>query len=72
MYSKKKYLIIGTIVLLTLAGVLVMNKIYQNKLEAKDMQIADLEMELESIGDTTTVYRLVCDVKAGNESFDYQ
>lgn len=71
MYSKKKIIIIAMIILLTIAGVLVMNKIYQNKLQEKDLSIAELEIELERIGDTTIVYRLASDVKGGNKCNEY-
>lgn len=72
MYSKKKIIIVVLIIMLAVAGVLVMNKIYQNKLEEKDLSIAELEMELERIGDTTVVYRLTSDVKSGNECKEYE
>lgn len=67
MYVKRKYIIIAVIVLLTIIGILAMQKMYKQQLAVKDKEISNLETEIARMGEMTIVYRTVTDVKAGNE-----
>ncbi len=72
MYSKKIYIIIAAIVLLGgVLGVVIMQRTYEKKIDKKDATIAQLQKELNRIGELTYVYRLATDAKAGNECNDY-
>lgn len=73
MYDKKKYfVIVGIFALSLLLIILVMQKIYRNTINEKDILINQLQTELDRIGEMETVYRLVTNVKAGNKCNDYE
>lgn len=72
MYSRKKYIIAIVVVLITLIlGSLVVYKIFQDRLNDKDAKITELQNRVDEIGEFTGAYRLMTNVKAGNECNDY-
>lgn len=72
MYSKKKIFIKAFLTLFIGAGMLTLIYFYQTKLEEKELEITILKEQLNTVEETSIVYRLSSDVKAGNACKDYE
>jgi hypothetical protein len=74
MYSKKKYFIMATVLVLLLAasGVFIMKKNYDNIIARREEEINNLQMKLDEIGELVTVYQLNTDAKSGTKMQNFQ
>jgi tetrahydromethanopterin S-methyltransferase subunit G len=74
MYSKKKYFIMATVLvlLLAVAGVFIMKKNYDGIISQRENEINNLKQRLDDIGELVTVYQLNTSAKSGTQMQDFQ
>lgn len=72
MYSKRKIFIKAFLALFIGGGMLALVYYYHTTLEEKNLEITSLKEQLNTVEETSIVYRLSSDVKAGNACNDYE
>ncbi len=72
MYSKRKIFIKAFLALFIGGGMLALIYYYHTTLEEKNLEITSLKEQLNTVEETSIVYRLSSDVKAGNACNDYE